>query len=497
MKGKVYLVGAGPGDPGLITVKGLELIQKADVILYDYLANPSLLQHASASCKKINVGKRKKEHTWSQEKIICELISQAKKGKCVVRLKGGDPTIFARGGEEALAMAEASIPFEIVPGVSSAIAVPAYAGIPLTHREISSEILIIPGHHGFKKWNDQKWEAIAQMDTLVFLMATSNLSENIRQLIHHGRSPQTPAALISWGSYPIQKTIIGTLETLSDQVQKANIQAPTIIVIGEVVKLRDQLNWFETKPLFGKKIVLTGAEDKNSLLKEKLTGLGAEVILFPVIKIKPIRNNKKLDRAIKKINDYHWLLFTSTHAVEIFWRGLGRRGIGRIKIACIGMATAQKLKSCRLPVHLMPKTFNAEGLIKAFKKINLKNKKILFPRAKKAREVLVNFLKKQGAKVDVIDVYETVGAKTFLPLLQNNIPDWIIFGSSSAVENFVKIIGVQNAGAKTFLPLRDIKIACLGPITQKTAEERGLTVNLVPLQATLQSLIDGLMSTCH
>lgn len=513
--GVVYLVGAGPGDPGLITLKGSQVLGKADVVYYDYLANPELLKHARKNARCVDVGKRHKGLRVSQIDIEQFLINDAKKGQTVVRLKGGDPFIFGRGGEEALALKEAGIAFEVIPGISSFNAVPAYAGIPLTHRNLAADIALVTGHEDPEKSQrvdvpHVNWQAAAQMGTVVILMAMGNLRSNLGQLIQFGKSPDTPAAIISRGTYPHQKIIKGTLSTLADLSEKASIKAPSLVVVGDVVSLNEKLDWYSSKSLFNKRIVVTRSQNQASELSALLQEEGAEVIELPTIEIKPLSSYKIFDARLKKISGYQWLLFTSVNAVEIFWQRWLRlkkdvRSLAHLKIAAVGGATKDALLAKGLWVDLMPKDFRSEGLVKEFKRLKIKGHKIFFPRAREGREVLTNGLKELGARVDLVEAYRTT-----LPRISNTSEialsesdwisgsaaseialsesDWITFASSSTVENFFKMFG-ESRGKEL---LHDVKIACLGPITRNTIEAFGLTVAVMPKQARIKDLVKGI-----
>ncbi|MBW2671237.1 MAG: uroporphyrinogen-III C-methyltransferase, partial [Deltaproteobacteria bacterium] len=324
MNGKVYLVGAGPGDPELITLKGLECIKNADVIIYDYLASPGLLKHAREHAEIIYVGKKGGDHTLSQDRINALIAEKAQKGFTVTRLKGGDPFIFGRGGEEAEVLIDARIPFEIIPGVTSAIAAPAYAGIPLTHRKFTSTIAFVTGHEDPSKAESSiDWEAIARgIGTIVFLMGVKNLPHITDRLMHHGMPPETPVALVRWGTTPKQTTVSGTLATIVERTKAAGLKPPAIIVVGHVVKLREKMQWFETRPLMGKCIVVTRAREQASDLVKRLSDLGAECLECPTIKVSPPEDVKPLDRAIENLSSYDWLIFTSVNGVNFFFERL-------------------------------------------------------------------------------------------------------------------------------------------------------------------------------
>jgi len=384
MKASVYLVGAGPGDPGLITVKGRECIQNADVIIYDYLASPALLKHARKSAELIYVGKKGGDHTLSQEEINKLIVEKAKAGGIVCRLKGGDPYIFGRGGEEAEVLFNDGIGFEIVPGVTSAIAAAAYAGIPLTHRKLASTVAFVTGHEDPQKEETGiDWSSLATgIGTLVFFMGVKNLPNISKSLIEHGKPPQTPVALIRWGTTPAQKTVTGTLETIVEKARAAGLKAPAIIVVGDVVNLRPSLKWFEDRPLLGKKIVVTRAREQASDLVRLLAGQGAECLEYPTIKIMPPEDPKPLAQAVRNLSVYDWIVFTSVNGViyffeQLFADGKDVRALGQLQTAAIGPATAERLREYGLTSDIVPETYRAESVVKAFEKVKLRGKKIL------------------------------------------------------------------------------------------------------------------------
>ncbi len=493
-KGIIYLVGAGPGDPGLITLKAVECLQQADVVVYDYLANKVFLDLAPKRSEKIYVGKKGAFHSKEQEDINHLLIRKASQGKTVVRLKGGDPFIFGRGGEEAEALSAAGISFEVVPGVTSPIAVPAYAGIPLTHRDFTPAVTFVTGHEKEEEGAlNPNWEALSKMGTIVFLMGFANLSRIAKHLMEAGRKPSTPVAVIEWGTLPRQKVAVGTLETIVEEVHRKKIKPPTIIVVGEVVSLRKKLSWFEKKPLFGKKILVTRSREQASLLSKGLEEQGAEVIEIPTLEIKSSRGAAccALDKSIQLISKYQWLIFTSVNGVVCFFDRLKKmkkdlRDLKGIQIAAIGSSTAQAIEERGLYVDQVASEFRAEGLIKALRKKNLKGKRILIPRAKTAREILVEELKKLKAKVDIVEVYRTMlpkeNIKKLKAILEKEKIDLLVFASSGTVENFVKMAGTVPS----------IPTACIGPITGKTAKAYGMNVVVKPVKATILALVDAI-----
>jgi len=496
--GKVYIIGAGPGDAGLITLRGIECLREADVVIYDYLVSKDLLKYARSDARFIYAGKQGGSHTLSQWQINDLLVKEAKAGNIVARLKGGDPFIFGRGGEEAEKLSASGISFEIVPGVTSAIAVPAYAGIPLTHRGLASTVAFVTGHEDpTKEKSDIDWSALARIGTLVFLMGVKNTEKITEELTLNGKPPETPAALIRWGTTPRQEILTGTLTNIATLAKERKFAPPAILVVGKVVDLRDTLNWFERKPLFGKGVVITRPEKQADDLARLLIKEGANPIHFPTIKIVPPPDWSDLDAALKNLEDYDWLIFTSTNGVAFFFERLltkakDIRDLKGVKICCIGPATAQQVESKGIKVDLVPEKFISEGILESFSGKNLKGKKVLIARAAKARDVLPEGLKKLGAQVDVVTAYETINSgkkKSELEaLFKENQVDVITFTSSSTVNNFVKIMG------RNFLLPKGVKIACIGPVTEATAKKAGLSVDIHQEEYTMEGLVGALIN---
>jgi uroporphyrinogen III methyltransferase / synthase len=501
-KGKVYLVGAGPGDPGLLTLKAKDLIENADVIVYDYLANETFLDYARKDAELIYAGKSGGSHTMKQEDINRLLCEKSLTGLNVVRLKGGDPFIFGRGGEEAQELARAGIAFEIVPGVTSAIAVPSYGGIPLTHRDYTATVAFITGNEDpAKEQSNIDWEKISTgAGTLVFLMGIGNLEAIANELIKHGRSPDTPVAVIHKGTVPEQKSVAGTLGTIASAAKEKGIKPPGIIVVGDVVRLRDELNWFEKRPLFGRRILVTRAREQASRFMAGLNELGAECIEFPTIEIRPPHSWKSMDGSIKNLEHYHWLIFTSVNGVDYFFRrifDLGKdiRCLGSIKVAAIGPKTATAIQAMGINPDLVPDEYRAEGVIEAFRGKDLKGINILIPRAAEAREILPDELMKMGANVDLVEAYRTVmpdtGTEELGSMLSSGMIDMATFTSSSTVTNFVSMFKGREEDLKQWM--QNVAVACIGPITAKTAEEKGFNVSLSPREYTIEALTEGIV----
>jgi uroporphyrinogen III methyltransferase / synthase len=496
----IYLVGSGPGDPGLFTVKGLRCMEEADAVVYDRLAPESLLKHARAGAELIYVGKRPGEPSLSQEEINALLVELGRAGKTVVRLKGGDPYIFGRGGEEALALIEAGLPFEVVPGVTSGTAAPAYAGIPLTHRGLSASVAFVTGQEDPTKGNsDVDWNRIAcGADTLVLYMGIGRLREISSKLISAGRSPGTPVAVIRWGSVPEQRTITATLEDIAERVAEANLKPPAITVVGDVVTLREAgLSFYERRPLFGRRLVVTRARAQAGELSRRLEELGAGVLEFPMIEIRPPEDLEPLDEAIRDLDSFEWLIFTSVNGVDAFverlahW-GLDLRGVPRdARVAAIGPATARRLREVGLRVDVVPKEYRAEALIEEVTVDSLAGKKVLIPRAHAAREILPEKLREAGAMVVVPPAYESVpsseGKEALAKELEAGQIDCVTFTASSTVENFVGTFG------EAVRLLAETRVACIGPITAETASEHGIRVDAEAREYTIAGLIEAVV----
>ncbi|MCP2520113.1 uroporphyrinogen-III C-methyltransferase [Candidatus Aminicenantes bacterium AC-708-M15] len=495
-KGKVYLIGAGPGDPELISIKGLKYLKRADVVIYDNLVNKKLLKNVKNGAEIIYVGKESGHHTLDQEEINKLLIKKAKEGKVVVRLKGGDPFIFGRGGEEALALSENNIEFEIIPGITAATAVPAYAGIPVTHREITSTLAFITGHETpLKEKSHIDWSKISTgIGTLVFFMGIKNLKNIINNLIRHGRDENTPVAIIRWGTLPEQKVITGNLKNIVQIAEKENIKPPAIIIVGDVVKLRDKLNWYESKPLFGKKIVVTRSRSQASKLVELLEEYGAKTIEIPTIRFEYLEESYSLTTAINQIKKFDWLIFTSINGVKSFFKRFFSlkkdiRELANIKIATIGPATKNEIESLYIKVDFQPSKYFAECFVEEFiKKNNIKNKNILLIHADKARDYIEKELVKFGANVTSVIGYRTLSenleSSKICEILEQGEIDWVTFTSSTTVKNFFNIY----KGQKRF------KIASIGPITSKTIKEFGFSPDVEAEEYTIPGLVKAILN---
>lgn len=497
MAGMVYLVGAGPGDYRLISVKACDCLKMADVVVYDRLADERILRYAPEQAEYIYVGKASANHTMKQGDINQLLVDKAKEGKCVVRLKGGDPFVFGRGGEEALLLEENGLPFEIVPGITSAISVPAYAGIPVTHRAVATSFAVVTGHEDPTKGSsNMRWDKLSTgVDTLVFLMGIANLPHITAKLIENGRSADTPAAVIRWGTKPEQRVLVTTVGKAAEDVAKAGLKPPAIFIVGEVVNLREKLQWFDkgsTHPLFGKTVLVTRARAQASKLTAALEQLGAKCIEIPVIRLTdPADGYAALDQAIACLDTYDWLIFTSTNGVERFFTrllasGKDARALGHAKLAAIGSATEAKLKTYGLLADKVPAAFRAEGILECLQKELRPGMRILLPRAQEARELLPQKLRELGAEVTVAPVYRTVTAETDAEALRARLQageiDWVTFTSSSTVTNLLQIL--QSPAA-----LQGVKTACIGPVTAETCEKHGIQPEVTAEEYTIDGLV--------
>lgn len=486
---KVYLVGAGPGDPGLITLKGRTALERADCVLYDHLASEQLLEHAPAHAERIYVGKKRAKHEMTQEEISTLMIRRAREGKTVVRLKGGDPFIFGRGGEEMEALADAGIPFEIVPGVTTPLGLAAYTGVPLTHRAHTSAVTFVTGH----RVEAIDWSKAGASETVVLFMGLVNFGAIAKEMIAHGRSPDTPAMAVRWATRPDQQTVVGTLATLPSLIAEKHLRPPATIVIGEVVGLRDRFNWFEKLPLFGKKIVVTRDHRQAAELAAPLSELGAEPILLPTIEIREAEDPEPLDEAIARLRTYDWVIFTSVNGVRYFVEHLDRsvrdlRALSTVKICTIGPATRAAVEALHLKVDLMPEEYVAESLVAAFTDEHLNGRRILLPRAAVARDVVPKELARRGASVDVVEAYRTVapaGLAEHAAEVFARRPDWITFGSSSAVRNLIAAAGAPA--------LAQLRLASIGPVTSATIRENALEVAAEGAPYTMEGLIAALV----
>ncbi|MBF0327794.1 MAG: uroporphyrinogen-III C-methyltransferase [Nitrospirae bacterium] len=501
-KGKVYLIGAGPGDIGLMTVKGLRCLKKAQAVVYDFHLNAQILNYIDHDAEFIYAGKRGGHHAMTQDEINRAIVEKAKEGKIVCRLKGGDPFVFGRGGEEAEALVAEGIAFEVVPGVSSSIAAPAYAGIPLTHRNYSSSFAVITGNEDITKPESTiDWSKLSSgFDTLVFLMGIKNISAITSKLIEHGKNPQTPAAVVRWGTRPDQKTVVSTIKDIAELISEENIKPPAVMVIGDVVKLRETLNWYEKKPLFGHRILITREYSSDY---EPLEDLGAEIFEFPTIKTVPPEDYAELDAAIAKIETYNWIIFTSANGFKYFIKrfvksGRDIRDMKGVKICAIGSKTAELINSYALKVDLIPDEFNAEGLITAFSQQStavdsLKGMKFLLPRAETARKIFPQKARELGAEIDVPTAYRTVKpekhGKRLIRFLKEGRISIATFTSAATFNNFTDMLGQDVVEF-----LKHSAIAVIGPVTAKAVEKSGLKVSIMPETATINAMVEKIIA---
>jgi len=494
--GTVYIIGAGPGDPGLITVRGAECLGRADVVVYDYLVSGEILRSAATDARRIYVGKIGGRHNIAQEDLNRILVDEALKGNTVARLKGGDPFIFGRGGEEAECLQRAGIPFEVVPGVTSAIAAPAYAGIPLTHRAFTSTVAFVTGHEDpAKNESAIDWKGISTIGTLVFLMGVKNLPRITASLIENGRDPATPAALIRWGTTPDQETLTATLGDIAALAEKQHFSPPALCVVGEVVSLRDSLAWFEKKTLFGKGVVITRPERQAEELAALLRERGARIISFPTIEIVPPETFDDLDRAIAHIEQYEWIIFTSANGVRSFFERLcflrrDIRVLSGIRICTIGPATRACVEEYHIPVDLVPDEYLSEGVVEAFKKRDIRGRKILLPRAEIAGDVIPAELSAMGARVDVAVAYRTVcpggDGSEMRKLMEEGKVHVLTFTSPSTVHNFMDMVGGKEA-----IP-DHVGIACIGPVTEEACKKAGLRVDIMQGPYSIPGLVEAI-----
>lgn len=500
MIGHVYLVGAGPWDPGLLTLRGAALLGRADVVIYDYLANPDHLAHCRADCERIPV--RGSGARMSQADINDLLVAKARAGHVVVRLKGGDPFVFGRGGEEAERLVSEGIPFEVVPGVTAAIAGSAFAGIPVTHRGFGSTLAFVTGHEApDKAESDVDWGALAKLATLVFYMGARNLGRIADALMAAGRAADTPVAVVRWATRPDQKTMVTTLGACAADLEASGLKPPLTIIVGEVVGLREQIGWYETKPLHGLSVVVTRSQGQQGWLAGRLAELGAEVVPLPTIAFAEPSDAAPLERASAAVGGYDWVVFTSANAVDAFLgalRASGRdlRAFGRARIACVGPATARRARDAGIEPDLVPESYVAEGLVEALLGAagegGLGGRRVLFPRAEVGREVLPSALRAAGATVDLVAAYRTVPAEPD-PEVRVRVAagdvDVLTFTAGSTVKQFCALFDDAELAR---LQAR-AKVACIGPVAAETAREHGFDVVAVPSAYTVPDMVDALV----
>jgi uroporphyrinogen III methyltransferase/synthase len=493
--GKVYLVGAGPGDPGLITVRGLEVLSRADAVLYDALAHSALLE-ACPTAEKRHVGKRYGQESASQVAINEALVSLARAGKQVVRLKGGDPLLFARGAEELQALHEASIPFEIVPGVSSPVAASAYSGIPLTHRDLSSSVTFITGSdREGKEWSPESWLKLSTAtDTICILMGMRRIEDIMAAIVAGGRSPDTQAAVIQWAARPEQHVVTGTVATIAARARAENMANPAVIIVGEVVSMRAHLRWFDSRPLFGKSLLVLRPAEQGAATAAAIRARGANPVLLPAIEIREPADLAPLEQAITGLRRFDWVLFTSANGVQRFMRALTRSGLdarafGSAKIGVIGPKTAAALTGFGLIADVIADEFVGEGLARAVLAHGVP-KRVLLARALVARDTLPEVLRSAGAEVEIVPAYRTVNADAGAALraaFESGEIDVALFSSSSTVTAVVEALGPEARQL-----LSRVRVASIGPITSQTLAEQGVKVDVVASRFTIDGLLDAL-----
>jgi uroporphyrinogen III methyltransferase/synthase len=497
--GKVWLVGAGPGDPGLITLRGVRALENASAVVYDRLVNESLLHHAAPSCQRIYAGKLAGEGGESQSEINALLIRLAQEGKTVVRLKGGDPFVFGRGGEECAALAAAGIRFEVVPGVSSAVAGPAYAGIPVSQRGIASSFTVLTGHEeAGRETSSIRWQEIAAgADTLVLMMGVQALGEVTQRLIEAGRPADTPAAVIASATMPSQRVVVGHLADIQQRARESNLEAPAVTVFGDVVGLREQLQWYERRPLFGRRVLVTRTREQASQVRALLEEEGAEVFELPTLEIVDGASPQVLSRVIGALDggEYSWIVFTSVNGArrflrEIYASGKDVRAFHSSKIAVVGPATAEALGEFGLRADLVPEDYDGWNLADVLAEQSIARRRVLVPRAEAGSPALVQTLREHGAEVEDLPLYRSEVPRNpdpaVLALIRTGAMDVVTFASSSAVRNLAKLLGDDCSG------LKNAVIGCIGPSTAETAERCGLTPTVVAENHTIPGLVSAL-----
>ena len=491
MANTVYLVGAGPGDAGLITVRGRDLVSRCDVVVYDRLVGAEILDWCRDDAEKIFVGKEAGRHSMTQDEINALIVEKALQGKGVCRLKGGDPFVFGRGGEEALFCLQNGVPFEIVPGVTSAIAAPAYAGIPVTHRGVATSFAVVTGH---TKDDDSPPENLPVADTLICLMGVRALPKIVAALLARGENPEKPVALVRWGTTEKQEVVTGTLQTVVDDVEKAQLKPPALIVIGDVVNLRRQMQWFDNRPLCGQTVIVTRAREQASGLVSGLRERGARVIQCPTIRVEDLPFE-----APTQFLNYDWIVFTSTNGVDKFFSALqgDARLFAKSKIAAIGPATAEALKNRGLNADFVPQNSISESVAQGLIEHSESGHKFLMVRASEGRDVIENNLRENGREVEVLPVYKTMPDNSEADFAKAEIEagrvNWITFTSSSTVQNFVDAIGAEIIAAQ-----RDkFRVACIGPITAKTAQQLNIAPDAIAENASVEALVKVILESVN
>ncbi len=494
--GKVYLVGAGPGDPGLITVKGLESLRSADAVVYDRLASPRLLLEARPDAEMYDAGKGRDDHRMTQTEINELLVELGSAGKTVCRLKGGDPFIFGRGGEEAIDLAAARIPWEVVPGISSTIAAPAYAGIPVTQRGMSTSVTIVTGSEDPNKPDSNiNWDALATITgTLVFVMGWKSMNDIVAALTSRGVPNDRPAALVQWGTTPRQNTVTGPISEIVERGVEAGISAPVALVVGEVTGLREALAWFDNRPLFGKRVIVTRARSQASRLVAQLEDLGAEVLEFPTIEIVPVEDPRPLDEALKNIDKYDWLMFTSSNAVRglaarMDALGIDSRSLAHLKFGVNGPSTARALGEIGIKPDAIPNEYLASAMIDLLNEREITPRNVLFPRSSIGRETLANGLRDMGANVDEIVAYSTqspANTGEHIRAAYEQGVDYTTFTSSSTARNMVELLGGSPDLINTS------RTVIIGPITADTVKELDINIDVMSPEQSIAGIIEAI-----
>ena len=496
---KVFLVGAGPGDPGMLTLKAKEVIEACDVMIYDYLANKDFLKWCKPECEILYVGKKGGDHTLPQDKINELIVDKARSGKMICRLKGGDPYVFGRGGEEAEELVEAGIEFEVVPGITAGVAAPAYAGIPVTHRDHTTSVCFITGHEDpTKEESGNNWAVYGRSNsTLVFYMGVKNLPMIAENLMQNGRDKTTPVALVRWGTRCNQQSMVSTLENVAVDAEARGFKAPSIIVVGGVCALHDKLAWFEKRPLLGKGVVVTRAREQASGLVRTLGDLGACVYEFPTINVVPLDDYQEAEKAILQLARYQWVVFTSVNGVKYFWKqldeiGLDARILAGMEVAAIGPATADALRERGIKPDFVPEKYVAEHVVQGLLAKGVQGKNVLIPRARVAREVLPEELARAGCKVHVLPIYETRLAQSDADEVREAMRagkiNYVTFTSSSTVDNFFELLPADE-----LKQYPDVKIASIGPVTTETVKKHGCSVDISPDDYTIPGLVDAII----
>ena len=496
----VFLVGAGPGDPGMLTLRAKEIIESCDIMIYDYLANADFLKWCKPDCEILYVGKKGGDHTLPQDKINELIVDRARSGKIVCRLKGGDPYVFGRGGEEGEELVEAGIDFEVVPGITAGVAAAAYAGIPVTHRDHTTSVCFITGHEDpTKEESGNNWSVYGQSNsTLVFYMGVGNLPMIAENLMKNGRAADTPVALVRWGTRCNQTSFVSTLERVAKEAEERRWKAPSIIVVGGVCGLHDKLGWFEKRPMLGKGVIVTRAREQASGLVKTLTDLGACVHEFPTIAVEPLDDYEAVETAILQLARYQWVVFTSVNGVKFFWQQLAAAGLDSrifcgMQIAAIGPATADALRERGINPDFVPEKYVAEHVVAGLLERGIQGSDVLIPRAKVAREVLPEELKKAGCNVTVLPVYETrlvqASGDEIVEAMKAGSIRYVTFTSSSTVENFFDLVDPD-----VFRTFSGVKIASIGPVTSQTIAKLGFTPDIEAEDYTIPGLVEALLA---